>query len=489
MTRSLLETDAYKLVMAEAGAPLRRETFVLTHRKGGPFVVPFDLAAEIEALLPCATPDDHAYLDAVGLGLGPAARAALARGKDALTITAAPAGSWLLPGEPIATVTGPSALVSWLEPLVLQLSFGIQAATLACLDETRLTRAVADVPCEEDAALVTRAVQAVSGRVPGMRVDPSGYRARVAAAARRLASVTKDPARIFEVGLRAASSSAAHLLALEALASVGVRRTSHVHGARVLGLEPVGTMGHEHVQRFGDDDVAFRAMRDRRPGRASYLLDTFDTLGLGLAAAYRILQDEPTRGDSVRFDSGDKAAELAAAIARARALGIAPLFIVEDGLDADETRALEAVRERLDWPAHLVHYGFGSALIAAPRGSLLGREAVGAVYKLSETDGAATMKFGGASGEKRSLPGRPVIFRRVTGDGPLGVIGQVGEAPPPGMVDLTGADLATRDRAAEVAREAGLDARAVLSPATQALVANLERDRAAKLVAARKEAA
>ena len=471
MSRSLLETDAYKLAMAEAGFPLRRETFVYMHRTGGPFVVPFDVAAALKTLLPGADADDQAYLDRHGYRLGDATRAALSAGVESLEIAAAPAGSWLLPGEPIATLTGPSALVSWLEPLVLQWSYRIQVATLACSDPTRLAAAVTEVPCEEDAALVADAVRAVSGRVPAMRVDANGYRARVHDAARALVAATADASRVFEVGLRAATSRSAHLLALGAMAEAGVVRTSHVFGARALGLIAVGTMGHEHVQRFGNDDAAFRAMRDRRAGRVSYLVDTFDAMGLGLPAAYRLIASEPARDDAVRFDSGDKIATLEAAVHRARALGITPTLVFEDGLDAEETRALEAARARLDWPADRVLYGFGSALVAAPRGPSLGRDAVGAVYKLCETDRVATMKLVGPEPSgKRSLPGRPVVFRRVAGDGPLGLVGQAGEPPPPGMVQLTGADAGTTERARSVARAARPDTRAVPSVATQALI-------------------
>ena len=40
MAQSLLATDGYKFSMAEAGWPLRTETFYYSHRKGGPQVLP-----------------------------------------------------------------------------------------------------------------------------------------------------------------------------------------------------------------------------------------------------------------------------------------------------------------------------------------------------------------------------------------------------------------------------------------------------------------
>ena len=69
MTASLLMTDGYKFSMAEAGWPLRRETFYWSHRRGGPQVLPFDARAEVLELLPEVTPADLAYLEQQGYDL------------------------------------------------------------------------------------------------------------------------------------------------------------------------------------------------------------------------------------------------------------------------------------------------------------------------------------------------------------------------------------------------------------------------------------
>jgi nicotinate phosphoribosyltransferase len=62
MATSLLATDGYKFSMAEAGWPLRRETFYYTHRKGGLQVVPLDIAAFVRSLLPEPKPEDYEFL-------------------------------------------------------------------------------------------------------------------------------------------------------------------------------------------------------------------------------------------------------------------------------------------------------------------------------------------------------------------------------------------------------------------------------------------
>src|SRR5262245_61528828 len=43
MAQSLLANDEYKFSTAEAGWPLRTETFYYSHRKGGPQVLPVDV--------------------------------------------------------------------------------------------------------------------------------------------------------------------------------------------------------------------------------------------------------------------------------------------------------------------------------------------------------------------------------------------------------------------------------------------------------------
>ena len=77
---SMLATDGYKFSMAEAGWPLRRETFYYSHRKGGAQLLPFDVAAELKRILPVGTPADYAYLQAneYEMGGGPPG----ARGKS-----------------------------------------------------------------------------------------------------------------------------------------------------------------------------------------------------------------------------------------------------------------------------------------------------------------------------------------------------------------------------------------------------------------------
>ncbi len=463
----LARTDGYKLSMAEAGYPLRRETFYYTHRRGGPGIWPLDTERAVRALLPSVGPDESTWSELARLGypMGDGFRAAMGRAAD-VAITSIPRGAWYLPGEPIFSITGPSALVSWLEPQVLMWAFRAQVATLARTDRDALAAGVREPTCAREAELVREVLDALGVDAPAMAPAPDAYRDGARARAAALVGALGTGDRVFEVGMRAATCIEQHRLVLEGCLAAGVRRTSHVALAKELGMLAVGTMGHEHVQRFGADEAAFRAMKERRPQRSSFLLDTFDTLRSGIPSALRVMADDPGAGDSVRYDSGEKEAQLRAVHALAGARGLAPVHILEDGFDLELTVRFERLRAELGLPPERLYYGYGGHLVGR---AALGRDRVAAVYKLSQSGTMAVMKFSDDAG-KRSVPGRPVVFRRVRGEGPWGLVGQAGEAIPDGYALLSGAE---RDPAPTP--PAG--ATTAPSAATAALVASCEARR------------
>jgi nicotinate phosphoribosyltransferase len=474
MGTSLLATDGYKFSMAEAGWPLREETFYYCHRKGGLQVMPLDLERLLPSLLPEPTEADYAYLAAHEYAMGAGFKASILR-RERLRIRALPQGALFFPKEPVFTLTGPSALVSWLEPTVLQLNFRIQVATSALADRELTAKALARVCCDEQRDIVLETLDAVGVRPFAMDVDPEGYVRRVRAVVKELVEIVGDPARIFEVGLRSASCLSQHELAVRGCLEAGVTRTSNVLAAKKLGLTPVGTMGHEHVQRYGSDEAAFRAMRERRPHRSSYLLDTYDTLSSGLPNAFKLIREDPAAQDSIRFDSGNKKLQYLYAVARARDVGVRPVHILEDGLDAEATREFEQLRKMVEWAPGEQFYGYGGYIVARPMETPFTRDRVAAIYKLSCTGDRPTMKFGNELAEgKQSIPGVPVVFRRRHGSGPIGLIGQEGETPPEGYFQLTGSGA---EAPSLVASESG-DANGTVvaySPATQALVDQLRQ--------------
>jgi nicotinic acid phosphoribosyltransferase len=485
MPSPLLATDGYKFSMAEAGWPLRQETFYYSHRRGGPHYLPFDAAEMVKSLLPLPDAAEietaRKYLAESGYEMGGGFWDALLLGVEVKSI---PKGTWFFDREPAFTVTGPSALVSWLEPLVLQLHYRIQIATIAKRDPDALGDLVGQVTCEEQRDIVLETLAAVGVEAPPITVDPEGYYESVRSRVEALVGITGDPSRIFEVGMRAASCMGQHRLALMACFTEGVQATSNVHLARLMGMKPVGTMGHEHVQRYGSDEVAFRAMRDRRSGASSFLLDTFSTMDSGIPAAFRLIAEDPTRRDSIRFDSGDKRSQYLYACMKAKGMGIKPRFILEDSFNDTLTAEFEKLREFTGIPAEDQLYGFGGYIVKADNDPLT-RDRVAAVWKVTQSGPNATMKFGDEPGAgKESIPGKPVLFRQydTTRGVWYGIVGQEGEFD-------TGLNLFSADHdemrrvrfspseAAEFATAQG--ARPLYSPETQRLVTDLyaERDR------------
>lgn len=474
MAYSLLATDGYKFSMAEVGWPLRRETFVYTHRKGGQQVLPIDVASHVKSLLPVPTTQDWAYLRANEYAMGEGYAHAIEK-REKFLVNALPKGSTFFSGEPVFSVDGASALGSWLEPVVLQINFRIQVATMALRDPERLAREVAKVTCWRQKEIIAETLQEMKVKEPKIEVDTYGYQTQVLASVRKLIAIVKDPNRIFEVGMRSVTCMEQHQLALEACKEAGVKRTSNVFLAEKLGMIPVGTMGHEHLQRYGGDEEGFRAMKDRRPYRSSYLPDTYDFFLCGLPAALRVMMEDPERKDSIRYDSGNKETQFMYVVSEARQLSVRPRHIVEDGLDDIQTQSFEVLREQMKVSPDDMFYGYGGFIVAETAFGSLKRDEVQAVWKLSMTGNRPTMKFSSDPG-KMSIPGRPVVWRRTSAHGPIGIIGQDGESVPEGYVMATNSDAPIQSFGTEK------DPKVILSAQTlflkEELIAGLSRMRA-----------
>jgi nicotinate phosphoribosyltransferase len=435
MQMQLTMTDGYKFSMAEAGFPLRMETFYYTHRRGGHngwHFMPLDVVQYIKGLIPTEIQiDDYHYLETNSYAVGSAYRKAWEM-KDQVTISAIPANTWFYNREPAFSVTGPSAIISWLEPTVLMLNFLIQVATQAkvyALPEKMYAT------CEEEKNIIISACELVGRKAPEIEVRTQEYYQSIRSKAKLLVEAVGNPDRIFEVGMRAVSCMEQHDIALLAILEAGIKRTSNVYLAKELGMVPVGTMGHEHIQRFGNDYQAFITMRDRFPGFISYLPDTFDSIRSGIPAALRAIKETPNRKSGIRFDSEERIKNhYLYTITECLRLGVQPQLILESGWDLTKTVLFEKFRNMMDWPAECQSYGFGGFLVN-PTWNTFRRDDVAAVWKLSKSGIVPTMKFGDEAGSaKQSVPGKPVVFRPhplyPLQNNPVGIIGQEGEEVP-----------------------------------------------------------
>jgi nicotinate phosphoribosyltransferase len=428
--------------MSLAGFPLRRETFVFLLRKGGPFYMPVDVQSYVEDLIPTADEADYRYLAGIGLTMDPGYRAAME--SPSVEVQGLPKGAWFGDGEPVLTITGPSALVSFLEPQVIWLQFRIQVATLARLAPSSLKDRLGIVTCEREKEIILETLQAANVRIDfEIKVDAAGYQSFIHERSLTLIETVADPSRVMEAGMRAVSCLEQHRLALSACKQAGLVSTSNLLLAQELSLTPVGTTGHEHTQRWGSDPEAFAAVRDSHPEEVTFLLDTYSTRHSGLPAALAAMADTPGRICSVRFDSeSTMEGDYLLGIHAMRERGITAPLNLGGGFTLEKTVRFEQLRAFLKWPAEYQRYMYGQYLVQ-PHVPLPTRGETGAVYKLSQTGGRPSMKFSDSS-EKSSIPGKPVVFRlhmpgaSLNHGQPMTVIGQQGEAPPEGYVLLTG---------------------------------------------------
>jgi nicotinate phosphoribosyltransferase len=416
-TNSPLLTDAYKFAMAQAGAPLRQETFYLSFRHGEPMYVPFDLAEVVRLLRPrLPNAKERAFLATHGFSMTPAMEAAL---QGDLDVWAAPRFAWVGKGEPILTVTGPSFLVSWLEPLLIALSFPLQVASQIENEvRNREPASTFDVTCKDEGDIVQLVQKCAGNSACTAKVVVRGIGDMKSLVGDLHAALGGDIHRAFEVGTRAMTCLQHHHHVLKALKVFGIEKTASLYLAYELYMIPVGTTGHEHQQRWLSDEAAFRAVRDCRPEPPSYLFDTYDAEHSGIPATQKVMGEDPGRRCSVRFDSGDQEAQL-------RQFMQGPyqpdLFIFMDGYDHDRTYEMERLCTKEGIPTEARIYGFGGYFMCAAEWQVYTRNRVAMVYKLTQTGATPVMKF---AGSKSSVPGRPVILR-AAGGGSL--IAQAGE--------------------------------------------------------------
>lgn len=423
---SMLMTDGYKFSMAQAGFSLRRETFYLSFRREGCYFIPFDLEAVVREFLPddldySSGSNENDFLARHGYMMSPAMKMAL---QEDIEIWAAPKGTWVREREPILTITGPSFLVSWLEPLMIALHFPIQIATEAMETGTAIHKCT----CESEKMIILHTLEAIEfNNTCSITPERNLYINTVRKNAYALREIV-GPDRIVEVGMRGATCLEMHTLAIQTCQLAGIDRTSNVWGARDQGMIPTGTTGHEHQQRWGNDLEAFRAIRDMRPQMPSYLFDTFDTMASGIPSAVVAMKERPDIPHAVRFDSGDQETQLRKFLDAERLYGIKPHYMFMDGINPDKALRFHTLCKSLGVPRERVSYGSGGFLVCDPAPTEFTRNRVSAVYKLSQTGDNPVMKFSVPS--KMSLPGRPIIFR--SEDGKRSLVGDMDDKVPLG---------------------------------------------------------
>lgn len=391
MTYNLtIETDAYHMTMGGRliTNPMEIETHVLYARSGGPQVIG-DLSETLRRItqsvptvsqvaesekfwrtqqIPFASDVWYKFTQSSALPF---------------SVRGVRDGEVVMPGDPIAVITGPAALAGAIEPLII----GEQMASMQ---------------------LATRFIKTAT-------------------------AVKGATNRIFEVGLRAVDGSDEHIKKLSRIKRMGLKATSSGKSAKALKLKTIGTMGHRYTQRFTGSDADYKAFTNaieqmvayRKEIRSevrlplSFLIDTRSTLDQGLPAAIKAINDNwqlicENLFISVRLDSGDLRAQFRIiANTFLKEFGVRdymPGIIVESGLTATDVADFEAIADEVGFDRNLVFYGLGGYLVGG-----IDRDWVSLVYKITSFGGsdisdvrdlAPTMKFGDEpQSGKESYPG------------------------------------------------------------------------------------
>ncbi len=202
---------------------------------------------------------------------------------------------------------------------------------------------------------------------------------------------------------------------------VGFTATSNVEAARRYGLTAAGTMAHSYIEAFAGEVEAFRAFAQDFPGRATFLVDTYDTV-TGIKNAISVIKELGLTGRlGIRIDSGD----LVALSRRGRLLldqaGLRDVRIfASGGLDELSIKKLVAEGALID------AFGVGTRM-----GVSADHPYLDTAYKLVCYQGRPVMKL---SRGKVSAPGRKQVFRRARPFGDL--VGLHDEEAPPGREPL-----------------------------------------------------
>ena len=231
--------------------------------------------------------------------------------------------------------------------------------------------------------------------------------------------VAADGRDLVDFALRRTHGIDAAMAVTRASAIAGFAATSNVEGARRMGLRPAGTMAHSYIESFGDELDAFRAFAEDFPGRPTFLVDTYDTLGGVRAAIEVILERGLQKSGGIRIDSGDLDGLSRGARALLDEAGLPQVRIfVSGGLDEREVAALVRAQAPID------AFGVGTQL-----GVSFDVPCLETVYKLVRYDGRPVVKL---STGKRTLPGEKQVWR-----GPVGDLLGLREEDQPGEALLT----------------------------------------------------
>lgn len=204
----------------------------------------------------------------------------------------------------------------------------------------------------------------------------------IATKAARIVGAAKGDT-ILEFGLRRAQGTEAGYYGARAAYIGGVHATSNIMAGRDFDIPVKGTHAHSFVQIFEHEFDAFTAYSEAFPDETVLLVDTYDTLGVGIPHAIRLGLEMKEKGKKllgIRLDSGDLAYLSKEARRMLDEAGLEDVAIVASS-DLDE----KLIQDLKNQGAQISIWGVGTNLITS-----YDCPALGGVYKLAavEKDGA-----------------------------------------------------------------------------------------------------
>jgi nicotinate phosphoribosyltransferase len=189
----------------------------------------------------------------------------------------------------------------------------------------------------------------------------------------------------------------------------GVNSTSNVYSAFAFGLTSAGTQAHSWIESYDDELTAFRDFAQTFPAKCVLLVDTYDTLKIGVPHAIIVAREMEARGQKlfgVRLDSGDLAYLSKQTRRMLDDAGLSYVKIMTSN-QLDEY----VIKSLLEQDAPIDAFGVGTRLVT-------GRDdaALDGVYKLSMSDNKPRLKIS-ESPEKIILPGIKQVFRCTDSNG------------------------------------------------------------------------
>jgi len=233
------------------------------------------------------------------------------------------------------------------------------------------------------------------------------FQTLIATKASRIRYSAKDGV-LLDMGLRRAHATGGYY-ASRAAAIGGFDSTSNVKAAEDYDIPSTGTMAHSFIQSYEDELRAFRDFAKIRPENCVLLIDTYNTLKIGLPHAITVAKEMEERGDKllgVRLDSGDLAylSKKTRQLLDDANLGYVKI-VVSNQLDEYVIKSLKEQGAPIDI------YGVGTNLVTGkPDAALDG------VYKLAAFNDTPRIKLS-ENIIKTSLPFKKQVYRMIDDNG------------------------------------------------------------------------